>query len=69
VEDRLRGRAFSLDTMLQISVLGVSSWVGGFLLDHTGVSPRTMMALVSVILLMCGGLWYALRPRQSRMGF
>ncbi len=69
VEDRLRGRAFSLDMMLQISVLGVSSWVGGFLLDHTGLSPRTMMALVSVILLICGGCWYALRPRQSRMGF
>jgi MFS family permease len=63
VDDRLRGRAFSLDQMLQITVLGVSSWLGGFLLDHLAVSPRTMMAWLSVILLTCGGLWYAARPR------
>ncbi len=63
VEDRLRGRAFSLDMMLQILVLGFSSWLGGVLLDGTGVDPRVMMAALSGVLLVCGAFWVALKPR------
>jgi MFS family permease len=62
VEDRFRGRAFSLDMMSQITLLGLSSWIGGRLLDRSGVEPRTLMAWLSVVLLGALAVWVLSRP-------
>jgi hypothetical protein len=55
--------------MLQILVLGFSSWLGGVLLDRTQVSPRLMMTALSGVLLLCGAWWATLRggvvPREA----
>jgi hypothetical protein len=54
--------------MLYLVVLGASSWVGGRALDEFHVSPRALMASLSVVLLGSGGVWWWLRrdPLRSR---
>ncbi|MFZ5443724.1 MAG: MFS transporter [Myxococcota bacterium] len=63
VEDRFRGRVFSVDFTLYLVVLGVSSWLGGRALDELHVSPRSLMASLAVLLLGSGAVWWWLRAR------
>lgn len=65
VEDRLRGRVFAVDFMAYTLVLGLSSWLGGRLLDHHGFAPRELMSWLSVVLLGAAGIWWWLRPSRS----
>lgn len=66
VEDRFRGRVFSVDFSLYLVVLGASSWLGGRALDELHVSPRSLMASLSVMLLGSGLVWWWLRLRARR---
>jgi hypothetical protein len=66
VEDRFRGRIFSLDMMAQQILLAGSAWAGGWLLDRTQVSPRWLMAGCSVLLAASGLAWWALGRRAPR---
>lgn len=61
VEDRFRGRVFSVDTMLPLIVLAFSSWATGRILDDTKVDPRTLMAWLAGITALAGIGWRALR--------
>jgi MFS family permease len=66
VEDRLRGRVFAVDFMAYTMMLGVSSWVGGRLLDHHGFAPRELMSWLSVVLLGSAVVWWWLKPTDER---
>jgi MFS family permease len=66
VEDRFRGRAFSLDMMAQLVLLAASSSLGGWLLDQGAVSPRWLMAGCSAVLLAAGAAWaYGSGPEKT----
>jgi predicted MFS family arabinose efflux permease len=65
VENRFRGRVFAVDSMFFLIVLGISSWAGGRALDAFGISPRTLMASLSVILCFSGAVWWWLRRDVS----
>jgi MFS family permease len=61
VEDRFRGRVFSVDAMLPLIVLAFSSWATGRILDDTKIDPRTLMAWLSGITALAGVGWWLLR--------
>ncbi|HEY1089397.1 MAG TPA: hypothetical protein VGE37_16965, partial [Archangium sp.] len=63
VKDEFRGRVFSVDMMVHLVVLGVSSWLGGRLLDELGVPPRQLMAGVAVTVGLAGVVWWLIQPR------
>jgi predicted MFS family arabinose efflux permease len=58
VEDRLRGRVFSVESMLHMLSLGLSSWLAGRVLDSSGLGPRVVMASLSGVLLITAGIWW-----------
>ena len=62
VKDEFRGRVFSVDMMVHLVVLGVSSWLGGRLLDELGVPPRQLMAGVAVTVGLAGIVWWLIQP-------
>lgn len=64
-EDALRGRVFSLDTMATTLVMGASCWATGIALDASGLSPRTLMAVLALLQLVPLGLWLSLREPRA----
>lgn len=66
VEDRFRGRVFSVDSTLFLVVLGLSSWAGGTALEAFGFSPRLVMASLAALLCGSWGVWWWLRRSVSR---
>lgn len=66
VKDEFRGRVFSVDMMVHLVVLGVSSWMGGRLLDELGVPPRQLMAGVAVTVGLAGVVWWLIQPTTGQ---
>jgi predicted MFS family arabinose efflux permease len=64
VQDRLRGRIFSLDMMFHTIVLATSSWAMGRLLDASVLTPRGAMAAVGAVTVVPLLVWLWLKPRE-----
>jgi MFS family permease len=60
VEDRMRGRIFSVDFMSHMLMLGLSSWTVGQLVDAKVLGLRELMACLSGVLLVGAFVWWLL---------
>ncbi len=65
VDDRMRGRIFSIDFMAYLVLLGLSSWAGGRLVDGGHVPVRTLMAAMAGLLMVSGAVWWWLVRRSA----
>ena len=69
VDDRLRGRVFSLDNMLYTLTFALSSWLAGRALDRLLIAPRHLMAGLALFLLVPIAVWWLLglkKPAKAR---
>jgi predicted MFS family arabinose efflux permease len=66
VPNRLLGRIFALDMGLLTLALSVSTYATAWGLDHAGLSPRQMAALLGVAFMIPGLAWLALQGWLDR---
>lgn len=64
VDDRLRGRIFSIDLMSYTVTFTLSSWLAGRALDRLGATPREVMLALACLLVGSWGVWLALAPER-----
>lgn len=68
VPDAFRGRTFAADTALCTAAMIVSILFTSYGLDHLGISPRHLMAVLALVLLIPAAGFRSLRPAADQPG-
>ncbi|MCI0486894.1 MAG: MFS transporter [Blastocatellia bacterium] len=66
VPNRFLGRVFAIEMALVTLLMSLSTYVTGWGLDHAGLSPRWMAAILGLTFLVPGIAWSAIQGRFDR---
>jgi len=63
VPDKFLGRVFALELALLTLTMSASTYITGWAIDHGGLSPRQMAAILGFAFLIPGILWFIIQRR------
>lgn len=65
VPDKFLGRVFALELALLTFTISASTFLTGWAIDHAGMSPRQMAAILGMSFLIPGIVWFIIQKRMS----